>query len=152
MLVTFLLKLQIQTFYYPLKRTKESNKYGQNPFRNTNTMGMIKLLGILLVLFAYTVIPQTAEGPCRGCKNCQDCGDSCKNCTNCRQYFTITRTCTIAMVIGAGVGGPFIPFILGFGGASVTAGSLAALWQSTMGGVVVKGGIISFLQAIGAAG
>ncbi|XP_064621100.1 interferon alpha-inducible protein 27, mitochondrial-like [Lineus longissimus] len=73
--------------------------------------------------------------------------------------FKIPKRCLIAMIIASGVGGllslvgvPLLLGAIGFGAAGVTAGSLAALWQSTMGGTVAAGSLFSILQSIGAVG
>lgn len=73
--------------------------------------------------------------------------------------FKIPKRCLIAMFIASGVGGllsllgvPLLLGAIGFGSAGVTAGSLAALWQSTMGGTIAAGSLFSTLQSIGAVG
>lgn len=40
----------------------------------------------------------------------------------------------------------------GFGTSGIVAGSLAAAWQSTMGGIVAAGSAFSTFQSIGATG
>mmetsp|Transcript_30274 Transcript_30274/g.76426 ORF Transcript_30274/g.76426 Transcript_30274/m.76426 type:complete len:189 (-) Transcript_30274:185-751(-) len=71
--------------------------------------------------------------------------------------FTIPRKCVYAMLVGAGVGvfgtllaGPILG-VFGFGVAGVTSGSLAALWQASMGSVAA-GSSFAILQSIAAAG
>mmetsp|Transcript_6221 Transcript_6221/g.23460 ORF Transcript_6221/g.23460 Transcript_6221/m.23460 type:complete len:191 (-) Transcript_6221:188-760(-) len=71
--------------------------------------------------------------------------------------FTIPRKCVYAMLGGAIVGvfgtllaGPILS-LFGFGVAGVTSGSLAALWQASMGSVAA-GSAFAILQSIAAAG
>ncbi|XP_077483182.1 interferon alpha-inducible protein 27, mitochondrial-like isoform X2 [Amblyomma americanum] len=47
---------------------------------------------------------------------------------------------------------PAVLSVLGFGAAGVTAGSMAAAAQSTMGGFVAKGSLFAICQSWGAAG
>uniref|UniRef100_A0A023G6J9 Putative interferon alpha-inducible protein n=1 Tax=Amblyomma triste TaxID=251400 RepID=A0A023G6J9_AMBTT len=47
---------------------------------------------------------------------------------------------------------PAVLSTLGFGAAGVTAGSVAAAVQSTMGGFVAKGSLFAICQSWGAAG
>lgn len=72
--------------------------------------------------------------------------------------YTVPRKCLWAAIIGAGIGvagtvlaGPILA-ALGFTSLGVSAGSLAAMWQSTMGGVIASGGLFATLQSIAMAG
>ncbi|RKF62799.1 hypothetical protein OnM2_030054 [Erysiphe neolycopersici] len=42
----------------------------------------------------------------------------------------------------------FILSLLGWASVGITAGSVAALWQSTMGGFISAGGLFAFLQSV----
>eukprot|EP00445_Apocalathium_hangoei_P059530 CAMPEP_0204091452 /NCGR_PEP_ID=MMETSP0360-20130528/189412_1 /ASSEMBLY_ACC=CAM_ASM_000342 /TAXON_ID=268821 /ORGANISM="Scrippsiella Hangoei, Strain SHTV-5" /LENGTH=265 /DNA_ID=CAMNT_0051040717 /DNA_START=90 /DNA_END=889 /DNA_ORIENTATION=- len=71
--------------------------------------------------------------------------------------FTIPRKCVYAMLGGAIVGvfgtllaGPILS-LFGFGVAGVTSGSLAALWQASMGSIAA-GSLFAVLQSVAAAG
>jgi hypothetical protein len=75
-----------------------------------------------------------------------------------RRVYTVPRGCLFAALVGAGVGvagvvlaGPILAYF-GFTAAGVSAGSLAAMWQSTMGGVIASGGLFAMLQSVAAAG
>ncbi|KAI9306223.1 hypothetical protein BJ944DRAFT_263905 [Cunninghamella echinulata] len=72
--------------------------------------------------------------------------------------YNIPPACLRAILIGSGVGlsGTFIfaaalP-IIGFSTAGPTAGSLAAFYQSIIGGKVASGSIFALLQSAGMAG
>mmetsp|Transcript_104441 Transcript_104441/g.336627 ORF Transcript_104441/g.336627 Transcript_104441/m.336627 type:complete len:191 (+) Transcript_104441:93-665(+) len=71
--------------------------------------------------------------------------------------FTIPRKCVFAMLVGASVGvfgtllaGPILS-LFGFTAAGVTSGSLAALWQASMGSIAA-GSLFAVLQSVAAAG
>ena len=129
-------------------------------------MTMFPVLKITLLLLSTSIhilgdkdVPPQPVDPCTimNCEECEDCADDCLifNCTNCREEFVITRSCALAMLTAAGVVVPVAMGVLGlfgFAAAGVSSGSLAALWQSTMAGVVVKGGLFALLQSIAAAG
>ena len=73
--------------------------------------------------------------------------------------FVIPTYCLFAMLVGAGLGGvltvfgiPFLLGLFGFTAAGVSAGSLAAMWQGTMGGAVGAGSLFALLQSIAASG
>ena len=118
----------------------------------------LKIWGIVFLLSSSTLIVGDGEVDlCAKCTKCKYCERRCisNECPGCEENFKITRSCVIAMTIGAGLAVPFATFVLGvvgFTAVGVTAGTLAALWQSTMAGGVAKGSIFAILQSIGAAG
>lgn len=127
---------------------------------------VLKILQVTLLLLSTSIhilgdkdVPPRPVDPCKttDCEECEDCADDCLifNCTNCQEEFVITRSCALAMLTAGGVGVPVTMGFLGlfgFAAVGVSSGSLAALWQSTMAGVVVKGGLFALLQSIAAAG
>ncbi|MBH2006684.1 MAG: interferon alpha-inducible IFI6/IFI27 family protein [Myxococcaceae bacterium] len=73
--------------------------------------------------------------------------------------YILSRKCALAMGAAGIATGAFtvvaLPAALsfvGFTAAGIAGGSLAAVWQATMGGVVSSGGIFALLQSISAAG
>lgn len=140
------------------------------------TLSVLKILEVTLFLSTFVHIlgnedvPPPPVDPCTtmNCEECEDhcfvyncnCGRVCHNKRRSRdchyqKEFVITRSCALAMLVASGVGVPLATGVLGlfgFAAVGVSSGSLAALWQSTMAGVVVKGGLFSLLQSIAAAG
>ena len=74
--------------------------------------------------------------------HCEECG------------YAVSWRCMSAMVVASGASVAAVPAILamaGFTSAGISAGSLAAMWQASMGGVA-SGGLFSTLQSISMAG
>ena len=115
----------------------------------------LKIWGIVFLLSSSTLIVGDGKmDPCTKCTKCKYCKRRCDKCPGCEKNFKITKSCVIAMMIGAGLV-PFATFVLGVLGltaAGVTGGTLAALWQSTTARVVAMGTIFAMLKIIGAAG
>lgn len=76
--------------------------------------------------------------------------DDCLSCNSSEATFVVPTKCLAAMGIGAGasvVAAPIVLATAGFSAAGVTAGSLAATWQSTMGAIGARGVFASLQSA-----